>query len=351
MRDYRLVCYRGIWCVYWRENGRPRRNSLHTSDRDKAEREFAAVIAKLKEPARPKIITVSDCLAAYYEAKPQVFPRKALAKFFGQMVPDGIDQAACEKFALERAAAPKTTHTEMGILRAALIHAERIKWIFKSPFIWMPDPGEPRDRWLSHDEAARLVAACQQPHLRLFVHIALHTAARPGAILDLTWDQVLFDRGQINFNPQGRARTHKGRPLVNMTPDLQAALEAAVESRTPGCDYVVSWGGKKVTKVRRAFAAACKRARLSKVTPHTLRHTAATWMAEHGIPMREISLQLGHSSTDVTERVYAKHSPEYLRNATAALAQFSFGQVNTLPVNSRATQAGNDRHVSAKDRK
>jgi len=42
-------------------------------------------------------------------------------------------------------------------------------------------------------------------------------------------------------------------------------------------------------------------------------------MAEAGVPMSEIAQYLGHSSTNVTERVYARFSPDYLRKAAAAL--------------------------------
>jgi integrase len=351
MRDtYQLVCYRGVWCVYWRENGRPRRNSLHTRDRAQAEREYAAVLAKLQQPARPKLVTVSDCLAAYYEAKPQVIPRPKLGQFFGQMLPDAIDQATCEAYPKQRKAAVKTIHTEMGILRSALIHAQRLKWI-TAPFIWMPPNGDPRDRWLSHEEAARLVDACDQPHLKLFIHLGLHTVARPGTILDLTWDQILWGRGMINLNPAGRARTHKGRPLVKMTPELHGALKAAQEAALSGTTHVISWGRRRVKSVKRAFKEACARAGLDDVTPNTLRHTGATWMAGAGVPMRQISGMMGHSSVEVTERVYAKHHPDYQKEATAALAQFSFVQVNTPAVNKAATGSRNARNRSAKDHK
>lgn len=351
MRGYQLVCYREIWCIYWRENGRPRRNSLHTKDRAEAERKFAEVLAKLQEPSRPRTVTVADCLAAYYEAKPQVYPRPSLSRHFGAMLPESIDQTACQAYAAQRKAAPATIHTEMGILRSALIHAQRINWLVKAPFIWMPPNGEPRDRWLSYEEAGRLVGACEQPHLKLYVMIALHTGGRPSAILDLTWEQILWDRGLINFNPPGRARTHKGRPLVKMTAELRAALEAASEVKNPDAVHVVSWGRKQVKSVKRAFAAACGRAGLGEVTPKTLRHTAATWMAGSGVPMRQISGMLGHSSTEVTERVYAKHHPDYQKEAVSALAQFSFVQVNTPAVNKAATGARNARHGSGNDHK
>lgn len=65
-----------------------------------------------------------------------------------------------------------------------------------------------------------------------------------------------------------------------------------------------------------------KRAGLEDVTPHVLRHTAAVWMAENRVPMSEISQYLGHKSTLITERVYARYSPEYLRNAAQSLEIF-----------------------------
>jgi integrase len=42
-------------------------------------------------------------------------------------------------------------------------------------------------------------------------------------------------------------------------------------------------------------------------------------MAEGGVPMSEIAQYLGHSSTRVTETVYARYSPTYLRGAAKAL--------------------------------
>ncbi len=55
------------------------------------------------------------------------------------------------------------------------------------------------------------------------------------------------------------------------------------------------------------------------VSPHVLRHTAAVWMAEAGVTMPEIAAYLGHADSRITERIYAKFSPEYLRRAARAL--------------------------------
>jgi integrase len=43
-------------------------------------------------------------------------------------------------------------------------------------------------------------------------------------------------------------------------------------------------------------------------------------MALAGVPMIEIARMLGHRDSRITERVYAKHSPDYLRRAVEALS-------------------------------
>lgn len=93
---------------------------------------------------------------------------------------------------------------------------------------------------------------------------------------------------------------------------LAAAKEGALS------DHVIEWGGLPVKSVKTAFRLLSKRAGV-KVTPHMLRHSAAVWMAEGGIPMSEISQYLGHTNTTVTERVYARFSPGYLRKAASVL--------------------------------
>lgn len=55
-------------------------------------------------------------------------------------------------------------------------------------------------------------------------------------------------------------------------------------------------------------------------TPHTLRHTLATWLIDEGEKIEWVSQLLGHSSTKVTEEVYVhqiRRSKQYRRTASA----------------------------------
>jgi integrase len=162
-----------------------------------------------------------------------------------------------------------------------------------------------------------LIRACDLPHLKLFVHLAYATAGRASALLGLTWDRCDFERGKINLEDPTVVIPHKGRAIVPMTAALRAALtEAHRGSLTP---FVIEWGGKRVASVKRGIKAAGARAGLGNVAPHMLRHSAAVRMAEDGVPMEEIAQYLGHSNVNVTRRVYAKFSSDYLRNAARAL--------------------------------
>ena len=103
-----------------------------------------------------------------------------------------------------------------------------------------------------------------------------------------------------------------------MHPEL--AWRLALMREAAATDHVIEWAGKPVKSIKRAFRRAVKDAGLGKdVTPHVLRHTAASWMAEAGIPMAEIAAVLGHRDSRTTERIYAKFSPEYLQRAVRAL--------------------------------
>lgn len=111
-----------------------------------------------------------------------------------------------------------------------------------------------------------------------------------------------------------------------MAPSLVGPLVLAQQAART--DYVIEWAGQKVGSIKKGFAEACRRAGLSGVTPYVLRHSAAVFMAEGGVPMSELSQFLGHTSTAVTERVYARYSPDYLQKGAAAIHTALFGPAN-----------------------
>lgn len=110
--------------------------------------------------------------------------------------------------------------------------------------------------YLTKPEARRLIDACVQPHVRLFVRLALQTAGRKSAVLGLTWDRVDFDHDRINLSIAGEAN-RKRRATVPMGGQLKAELYLAREaSQTP---YVIEYAGRQVLNIKKGFAAAVER--------------------------------------------------------------------------------------------
>ncbi len=213
---------------------------------------------------------------------------------------------------------------EIGQLRAALKWAVGGKWIQAAPHVPAPSAPVAKERWLTRDEFDALLAGARSPHIRLFILLALHTGARSGALLELTWSAVDLERGRIDL---GRGRGNKGRAVVPINDELRVVLNeakaGAVQPEDRSAPTVIQEHGRAVKSIQTGFRAAAARADLVGVTPHVLRHTAATWMAEMGVPMRAISLYLGHTNEKTTEAVYAQHTPDYLKAAAAALTRQS----------------------------
>jgi integrase len=160
-----------------------------------------------------------------------------------------------------------------------------------------------------------LAAAARAEHIKVAIVLLLATAGRVGAVTELPWTQLNFDSGLIDL---GQGRGNKRRAVVPLTDEALGVLRRAKEHATTS--NVLEWRGKPVKSVRNGILAAVRRAKLARVTPHVIRHTAATWMAIAGVPISEIARFLGISER-VAKNVYAKHTPEYLRKASAALAR------------------------------
>jgi integrase len=315
----RLVWFRGRWHAYERIDGRAKRTSLGTKDREVAARR----LIDLEAGRRRKATTVSEMHAIYLEERgPRLasqetlrFAWKRLLPVFGHLRPDQIDRPLTRAYAAKerrRGVGDGSIRRDLGVLGAIVRHNDK-----HSPaIIEMPSAPSPKSRHLTREQYRALRdAAKQTAHLYLFVVLAYRTGGRAGAILELTWDRVDFARGQIRLG-LGEQRA-KGRATVPMTDDTAEILREYRKAALT--DYVIEYGAARVHSVKRAFARAAVRAGVDWCTPHALRHSAAVHMVERRVPMSEISQYLGHSSTSVTERVYARYSPDYLRRAASAL--------------------------------
>ena len=251
---------------------------------------------------------------------------KALLPFWGHQPVRSVREGTCKAyvaFRKKQGVSPQTASREIVVLSAAIRYDWREGRLTEIVATWKPPHAEPKDRWLTRDEAAKLIRAARSDprcrwHLPLFILIGLYTAARKEAVLSLRWPQVDLERKLIDLNPEGRERTSKGRPTLPIPDRLMTFLRYA---RKRGSDLgsVLMYQGKPIGSIKHAFSSSCDRAGLEDVTPHTLRHTAASWMTQAGVPFPEIARYLGHADSRITEKTYAHHSPDYLAGAKRAL--------------------------------
>ena len=209
-----------------------------------------------------------------------------------------------------------TIRTRLLLLRAALGWAEKMNYIDRAPFIPAPPPGEARNRHLTRDEFKRRYMAAEEPHIKTFLALGVLSGLRNGAILSLTWDQI--DAEKRFIRPTGGS-ANKKRADIRIGPDLMLALGTAWWMRDG--PYVVQWRGQQVKSVKTGFRAAVRRSGIDPVTIHDLRRTCAVWQAEKGVPINQIAEWLGDSIA-VTEKHYARYSPEFLNQGADALSDW-----------------------------
>jgi integrase len=171
---------------------------------------------------------------------------------------------------------------------AVIKHAAKRGWC---SHIVMERPEKPpgRLRWLTPEQAECLIAACGG-HLRPLLIFLLYTGARIGEALWLDWHDVDLNRSHVTFpvDPNEGRRTKNNEPRgVPLHPRVRAALanlshrRGEVFRRPDGKPYERLRDDENDTsagnRIKKAFAAACKRAGIKDFTPHCCRHTWATW--------------------------------------------------------------------------
>jgi hypothetical protein len=239
---------RGCFYIVWTERGRSRERSTGTADREQAQialAEFLHHRTRSTGPRDPNEVLVTDLLADYAEEvgasahAPQRigYAVAALAPFWANRTVADVTRQTCKHYVTTRGRSNGTTRRELGVLRAAIKHAHREGRLTRPVAVHLPDSAEPRDRWLTRQEAAALLrAALRDPRTRLylplFILIGLYCGRRKEAIQALRWAQVDLEAGRIDFRLPGVAQTNKRRGLIPIPPKLLPHLRRARQRGT-----------------------------------------------------------------------------------------------------------------------
>ena len=142
--------------------------------------------------------------------------------------------------------------------------------------------------------------------------------------MGLAWDRVDFVNKQIRLEAEHtKTKTARSQPLnrnacAALLNRRQAQTLQSLETPFVFAHTNPQWRGERIGEIKNAFASACQRAGIERCTPHTLRHTCASWMVMAGRPLIEVRDFLGHSTVKMTER-YAHLAPENLVDAASSI--------------------------------
>jgi len=321
------------WCEYYNADNRRIRRSTRLKDRRAAELKRRQYEREAHDPNRatedaptPVVSKVLDHFVnhgcpAVSDATLSMYVQKAghLQRLVGDRAAEDLQDISIMqgyiKTRIDEGAKHGTIYKELVTMRQALYAALEAKHIQFDPRICFPRFRAryvPKERWLTPDEAYRLLLAFERsPARQMWIVVALYTGARDSEVDALRWEDIDWRTRIVTI--RGTKTTGANREIP-----LQPVLAAVLMRSRQASGYVVGeWHN-----VRRCLHDACEkhRANMAPLSPNDLRRTFATWMANLGASEMAVARMLGHGSSQMVRRVYAKLEHGLLRREILKLS-------------------------------
>lgn len=233
---------------------------------------------------------------------------------------DQIDQVAKIK---KEQSSPSTANRYKALIRAILRMArDEWEWLDRVPRIRMYPEPKKRVRWITHEEAQRLLEELP-PHLAVMAEFSLATGLRQRNCSMLRWDQVDMARCMAWIHAD---EAKSGKAIaVPLNVDAMRVLTKQVGRHE---DYVFVFRGRPVERTStKAWHNALRRAGIEDFRWHDLRHTWASWHVQSGTSLYELKELGGWSTLEMVQR-YAHLAAEHLAGAAANISGTNLGQSN-----------------------
>jgi integrase len=257
---------------------------------------------------------------------------RKLHPFLGHLTLDQINGDVIRgiiEHEIKREMSPSSINSYLRQIRSLMRMArDEWQWINAMPKIRMI-PGEvARDRWITKQEAQRLIDACP-PHLAAMVRFALATGCRANEIARLEWKRVDLQRktAWLNHTKNG---TPRGVPLN------RDAVDVLVEQRGKHERFCFVFRGQPIRwqLSNSGWETALKKAGIEDFRFHDLRHTWASWHRQAGTSCDELKELGGWKTRSMVDR-YAKFATENLAHAAARIEDRAPNVINFPTFSSR----------------
>jgi integrase len=218
-----------------------------------------------------------------------------------------------------------TVNRDLEVVRRVLFWAADEGIVQHNPLARMPMVRERRRRRpvMSVADEVRFLAEAA-PHLALIVTIALFTGMRRGEVLGQLWEHIDFDRRLLSVTKSKTAEgEHREIPISSQ---LMAALYPIRKSE----GFVVTYDGEPMRRIKTAWAATIRRAGISYLRFHDLRHTFNSRLVEVGVIADVRKELMGHSHGGDVHSLYTHVELPTLRTAITRLESWHTAQVQAL---------------------
>jgi integrase len=302
------------------------RLGIAESERAAAERRLGEYLSAKYEPPRSDDPLVCDCVALYARdhvphtataRRSIVYHLQNLLEWWGTKRVSDVSPAACREYARATGSA-SYARCCLETLGAAIRFYSRTKRVPLQVDIWLPPRPEPRARWLTRSEVAKLLwAARRQQHLKRFILVGIYTGSRSKNILGLRWDMIDLVAGTMRRRPYGVSESKTKRaPLVRLGRRILAHLRRWRRLDDPRSPLVVNFNGRQIKRsLYGTWPTAVAKAGLGPdVRPHVLRHSRATWLLQRGVDPWQAAGHLG-MTVRMLEQTYGHHHPSWQRDA------------------------------------
>ncbi len=231
---------------------------------------------------------------------------------------------------LDRGHHPRTVRHTHSVLHRAFQRAVRYDLLVKNPASGaiLPRYRPPEMKVLDEAQVNQFLMAAHGSAYEALYHLAIVTGMRLGEIYGLTWDDLHWHNGELNvhrqiqekagggwdfFEPKTRFGTRmvklgEGTLTVMRNHKRQQEIAKAVAGKKWEDHNLIfpSAKGTPLNKsnMRKDFNRVLNEAGLPHIRFHDLRHTAASLMLNHKIPILVASRRLGHSKPSVTLDIY-----------------------------------------------
>jgi integrase len=308
------------WWIKLSVNGRRVQKSTGTADRQKAQEYHDKLKAQLWDQSRLGINpahTWPEAVVRWIEETKHKASQKDdlghlrwLDPYLRDLELHAINRDVLDRIIRARLAggvSNATVNRTLEIVRAILRKAvHEWEWLDRHPKVRMLKEPVRRIRWITREEAERLIAALPA-HLAAMVRFTLETGLRQANVTGLQWSQVDLARRMAWVHPD-QAKARKAIPVPLSTRAVLVLREQVGQHPV----YVFAYKGKPVRQVNtKAWRKALERARIPDFRWHDLRHTWASWHVQAGTPLHALQ-ELGGWETVSMVRRYAHLSSEHL---------------------------------------